>query len=173
MAIFKEATADDCQAIADIYRYYVDNTVVTFDETAPSVADWQARVETVTSVGRPFLVAVDEADGTVIGFGYLSSYRPKAGYAWCAEDAVYLAADRRGHGIASELLEQLVNYARLTDIRQIVSVVPVLDDASSVRMRERLGFRNVGVITRNGYKHGHWIDCAYLQLDLPGTVPAA
>ena len=53
------ATPEDAFAIQNIYRYYVDNTAITFELEVPSVKEFQERI-TKTLERYPYLVAEEE-----------------------------------------------------------------------------------------------------------------
>lgn len=61
------ATPEDAFAIQNIYRYYVDNTAITFELEVPSVKEFQERI-TKTLERYPYLVA--EEEGEVIAYAY-------------------------------------------------------------------------------------------------------
>ena len=56
------ATPEDAFAIQNIYRYYVDNTAITFELEVPSVKEFQERI-TKTLERYPYLVAEEEGEG--------------------------------------------------------------------------------------------------------------
>ena len=47
----------DLAQVAGIFAHYVTRSVVTFETDPPTVADWRARLDTLDSLGLPFLVA--------------------------------------------------------------------------------------------------------------------
>ena len=58
--------------------------------------------------------------------------------------------------------------------RQIIAVIgDGTPDSPSVKLHERLGFRDCGALEGSGYKHGRWLDTAFMQLALNGgnTAP--
>ena len=55
------ATPEDAFAIQNIYRYYVDNTAITFELEVPSVKEFQERI-TKTLERYPYLVAEEEGE---------------------------------------------------------------------------------------------------------------
>ncbi|MEY9873949.1 L-amino acid N-acyltransferase YncA [Streptacidiphilus sp. MAP12-33] len=157
--MIRPAESTDLAAVAAIYAHYVRETVITFDENPPSVADWAAKAETLST----FLVA--EIDGEIAGYAYVSQYRPKAAYRHTGEDSIYLAPGRTGLGLGSALLDALVTACRKTELRQLVAVIADGGDAS-VALHRRLGFEPVGTLRAVGFKHGRWIDTALMQLTL-------
>lgn len=60
----------DLGRVAEIFAHYVTHSVVTFETEPPTVADWQARLDTLAGNGLPFLVA--RTGGEVAGYGYVS-----------------------------------------------------------------------------------------------------
>ncbi|HEX3925530.1 MAG TPA: GNAT family N-acetyltransferase, partial [Streptosporangiaceae bacterium] len=51
------ATPADLAGVAGIFAHYVTHSLVTFEDTPPSVTDWARRLDQVTGLGLPFLVA--------------------------------------------------------------------------------------------------------------------
>ena len=49
------AESVDAQALLDIYRYYVENTAITFECEVPSLAEFCQRIENISS-RYPYLV---------------------------------------------------------------------------------------------------------------------
>lgn len=73
--LIRPATAGDLPAVAAVYAHYVDTSVVTFDEIAPELPFWEARLRELGERDLPFLVA--DADGEVAGYAFASQWRPK------------------------------------------------------------------------------------------------
>ncbi len=171
MVSIRPATAADCPAVTAIYGHYVEHTVATFDYEAPTVAHWEAKLAAIRAADRPFVVAVDDADGTgdavVIGFAYLSSFRDKKAYAWTAEDTIYLDPKAGGRGIGGALLGALIEAADPANVRQMIAVIAATGGEASVALHAKHGFVEVGRTPAVGYKFGQWIDCIYMQRALP------
>lgn len=164
MVTIRPAAAADCDAIADIYRHYVEHTVATFDYAAPTVEAWTTKLAAIRSAARPFLVAVeDDPDAIVVGFAYLGSFREKYAYAWTTEDTIYLRPDAGGRGIGSALLGALLAAAEPHNVRQIIAVIAATGGEASVALHAKHGFAEVGRTPSVGFKFGQWIDCIYMQ----------
>jgi len=84
----EKATPAVLDAVARIYAHYVTESVATFEENVPTVADWQVRFDDFAARGLPFLVA--RVDGEVAGYAYAGPWRPKPAYRHTAEDTIYL-----------------------------------------------------------------------------------
>src|ERR1700716_3727837 len=96
------AVPADLERVAAIFAHYVTGSVVTFEDTPPSVADWRRRVDDLAGRGLPVLVA--KTGGEVAGYAYAAPWRPKPAYRHTVEDSVYLAPDRTGRGLGRRLL---------------------------------------------------------------------
>ncbi|MCX6470234.1 MAG: GNAT family N-acetyltransferase [Corynebacteriales bacterium] len=171
-ATVRTATSADCPQIAEIYRHYVENSVITFDYESPSVDDWEERLAAITARGRPFVVAVEPDDtgaDTVLGYAYLGEFRTKHAYDWTTEDSIYLRPDATGRRLGSTLLEALLTGLDPSSVRRVVAVISIISSDVSIRLHQRFGFVQTGVLQSIGYKNGRWIDCAVLQYTVPGT----
>src|SRR5471030_1627612 len=90
----RAATTTDAAAIADIYRHYVLETAISFEETPPTTAEFEARV--LATPRLPWLVAGRE--DAVVGYCYASRHAARASYRWSADVSVYVAPGERGAG---------------------------------------------------------------------------
>ncbi|MFD5462078.1 GNAT family N-acetyltransferase [Kitasatospora sp. NPDC127059] len=160
-SVIRPAAPADLGAVASIYTHYVRHTVVTFDETSPSPATWQQRLDDLTAQGLPFLVA--EVDGEVAGYAYAAPWRPKPAYRHTAENSIYLAPTHTGRGLGTALLEALLDACTKTRIRQLIAVIADSGSDASGALHRRYGFTDAGRLTAVGHKHGRWIDTVLMQ----------
>ncbi|MFJ3497591.1 GNAT family N-acetyltransferase [Streptomyces sp. NPDC086091] len=167
--VVRAATAADLDRVAEIYAFYVLHTVATFEETPPGAAGWRARLDDLAARGLPFLVA--EVSGEVVGYAYAGPWRPKPAYRHTAETSVYLARDRRGHGLGGTLLAALLTACAGTPVRRLIAVVAADDTtgAASIALHGRHGFTQAGRLTAVGFKHGRWIDTVLMERAVGGV----
>ncbi|MFD7499494.1 GNAT family N-acetyltransferase [Streptomyces sp. NPDC059850] len=163
--LIRPATRADLRSVADIYAHYVQQTVITFDSTPPTVADWEERLDAFTGRGLPFLVA--DVSGAVAGYAYASPWRPKPAYQYTVEDTIYLAPDATGRGLGSALLESLITEATRAGKQRMIAVIADTGSDVSAALHRRFGFTDAGRLTAVGHKHGRWIDTLLLQRSLP------
>ncbi|OIK02113.1 GNAT family N-acetyltransferase [Streptomyces monashensis] len=162
--VVRPATSADLQAVADIYAYYVRHTVATFEETPPTVADWQDRLDGLTGRRLPFLVAT--SDGAITGFALAAPWRPKPAYRSTVEDTVYLAPDAVGRGMGTALLDAVVTGSARAGMRQMIAVIADTGNDASRALHRRFGFADAGHLVRVGHKHGRWVDTFLMQREL-------
>ena len=82
-------SAEDLARCLEIYNYYIENTVITFEETPLSAEAWTDRIRRIRDA-YPFLVA--EEDGVIVGYAYLDSYNSRSAYRYTADLSIYPAA---------------------------------------------------------------------------------
>ena len=173
MPLLRAATAGDLEgifAIADDAVLHSTATMETEPRPASERLDW---LRAHDRAAYPVLVVTCEDEpGRVAGWGCLSPWSPRPGYAPTCEDTVYVAADRRGRGLGRLLLAELVAHARRTGRRWVIARISG-DNAASLRLHESLGFRTLGVMPRCGSKLGRLVDvhvlgCELLPVPEPG-----
>ena len=158
--MIRDARESDAAAIAAIYAHHVLHGTATYDLEPPHVEDFATKIRNVEAAGWPYIVDVE--DGEVAGFAYATQIRDRPGYAWTAEDSLYVHPDQRGKGVGTSLLEELCARAEACGFRQMVGVIGGAEPAS-IRVHARCGFREVGRAYGVGWKHGRGLDNVYMQ----------
>lgn len=161
----RDTRTENLPTIAAIYADYVDNTTVTFAETAPTLADWQERLTDTTARGLPFLTAEDH--GEVVGMAYCTPWKTKTAYRYTAESTIYLSPAAAGRGLGTTLLTTLLDRCTTAGIREVIAVIADNGNKASERLHERCGFTQAGRLTGVGVKHGKTLDTVLLQRSLP------
>lgn len=170
----RDATVSDAPAITEIYTHYVNTSVATLAEKAPSLAQTAAQIQQTRSpaVDLPYVVATVTASGPVCGYAYAAPWNDRAGYRPAAADSVYIHPDAQGRGIGRRLLEALVQRlvvsSTKTQLLAAMSVPPgqVAETLAAGRLHARMGFKCVGRLEKVGFKFGQVLDVATYQLDL-------
>ena len=155
----RRAELGDAAAIRAIYNPQVESSTVTFDLVPRSMAEQEAWIEARTGA-HAALVA--EIDGELVGFGSLSPYRDRAGYATTVEDSVYIAPGRQSLGVGTALLGALVDTAVDHGFHTIMARV-VGGHEASIALHLGAGFEVVGTERQVGRKLGRWLDVVLLQ----------
>jgi L-amino acid N-acyltransferase YncA len=159
------AELSDAEPLRRIYNAEVLGSTATFDLRARTVeeqSDWMAEHQGT----YPVVVAVDD-DGTILGFGSLSTYRDRPSYATTVENSVYVDTGRRGAGTGRALLDELVRLGTLHGFHSMIARVGG-DNTASIALHEACGFEPVGVEREIGRKFNRWLDVAVLQRMLGG-----
>jgi L-amino acid N-acyltransferase YncA len=159
--VIRFSNEEDVEAITAIYGLHVSQGTSSFEIEPPTIDEMKRRRHSLLEQGYPYFVA-DRA-GRVVGYTYVSAYRPRAAYQNTVENSVYLHPDVYRRGIGSALLHALIEACEAQGFRQMVAVVGDSANVSSIRLHERLNFRLVGTLRSVGNKHGRWLDTVLLQ----------
>jgi len=152
----------DAKQIADIYNYYVLNSVVTFDEVPFTETAFRDRIFSISST-YPFLVY--EEENMVLGYAYANMFRQKPAYKNTVETTIYLANEAQGKQIGTKLYGSLLNLLR--DQKYHVAIGGLtLPNEASVKLHEKLGFEQVAHFKEVGYKFNQWLDVGFWELIL-------
>ncbi len=151
-------------AIREIYAWHVINGIASFETEPPSLDVMLARRTSVLEKGLPWLAA--KQDGQVLGYCYLGLYRTRYAYRFTVEDSVYIHPDLGGQGIGSRLLADVIKRAERGGWRQMLAIIGNSENTGSIRLHEKLGFSQTGIMTAVGFKHGRWIDTLLMQRTL-------
>ena len=156
------ARPTDAEAIRTIYNREVATSTATFDLVPRTLAEQQAWLA-ARSGAHAAVVAVDgPGEGEVVGFGSLSPYRDRPAYRTTVEDSVYVRADRRGCGVGSLVLEELLTVAVASGFHAVMARIVDGHDAS-IALHRRHHFALVGVEREIGRKFGRWLDVVVMQ----------
>lgn len=159
--------ADDAPEITKIYNYYVEQTVITFEEQLVNADEITQRIDNVLSAGHFWLVA--ELAGKVVGYAYSSPWKTRSAYRFSCEISVYLTNEVKGRGLGTQLLEDLFSLLEKTDINAVIGGITLPNDAS-VALHEKFGMTKVAHFENVGYKFGQWLDVGYWQKNLKNHV---
>lgn len=157
----RDAVPADLPAISAIYAHHVRHGSGTFEEEPPPEAELARRIAAVQDKGWPWLVA--EENGLILGFAYLSQFRPRSAYRFAGEDSVYVRNDIRGQGVGKALVAALLRRAEECGFRQVFAVIGDSENVGSIGLHVSLGFRQVGVMRSAGAKFGRWLDVVTMQ----------
>lgn len=161
----RDANGEDLPRIAALYGREVRGGTATFELEPPSLEDMARRFDAVGRHGLPWLVA--EVDGAFAGYAYASPFRPRPAYRYGVEISIYVEEAARGRGVGRELLEALIARVRAMGLRHLIGAISDSEtSAASIALHRALGFREVGVYRRVGWKFDRWLDVTLMQLDL-------
>ncbi len=160
--MIRHARLADAKELADIYKYYVEETVITFDICAPSVAEMENRI--IQYIKKyPWLVY--EIDDKIVGYAYANQFKKKVAYDTTLEISIYFHKDfcSQGYGkeILKALLKQLKNYPYYVAIACIT-----YPNEKSQRLFEKFGFNYVGKYNNVGRKFDQWLSVVDYELQI-------
>lgn len=151
----------DADQIADIYRPFVTDTTVSFEEVPPSADEMRGRIASA------HLWLVDVVEGRVQGYAYATAHRSRHAYRFTTETSIYVPTHLHRSGIGRPLYQALLD--QLTELGLATAVAGItLPNEASVRFHEAMGFTEVGVFPQVGFKFGQWHDTIWMARPLAG-----
>ncbi len=169
--IIRLATGDDAPAIQTIYAPFCEaGSHVSFEVEPPSVEEMRRRVVKTLAM-HPWLVA--EEDSQILGYVYAGPHRERAAYRWSVDVSVYIGEGRRRAGVGRGLYRSLFEVLRLQGFVTAFAGATLPNEAS-VGLHRAVGFEEVGVYRRVGFKAEAWRDVIWWRLTLrePPAEPA-
>jgi phosphinothricin acetyltransferase len=154
--------AGDAEAVLEIYQAGLDGGEASFETTAPTWPTFDA--------GRlPAHRYVAAVGDTVVGWVAVSPVSSRPVYEGVVEHSVYVAPAARGHGVGAALLDALIASTEAAGIWTIQSSV-FPDNAASLSVHRRAGFRVVGTREKIARHHGRWRDTVLLERRSPTVM---
>ena len=169
MVLIRLATEQDAAGIAEVYRPYVEDSRISFEDSPPDAAEMARRLRGERRRFHPWLVAAEGT--TILGFANSSPFRSRRAYRWTVETGIYLATDACGRGIGRALLDRLLNLLERQGYVAAIGAIALPND-TSVRLHEALGFVPAGTYRGTGFKQGEWIDVGLWQKELAPRTAA-
>lgn len=147
--------AEHAERVLAIYQAGIDTGNATFETRVPS---WEAFDASKLPGHR--LVAV--LDGEVAGWTAVTAVSDRCVYAGVVEHSVYVAPEAQGAGVGTALLRALIASTEAAGIWTIQSgIFP--ENAASIAVHRRAGFREVGRRERIGQRDGRWRDVILME----------
>ena len=160
--VIRPCTSHDIAAICAIYNYYIESTVITFEETPVSIEQMRARIDVITQT-YPWLVC--ELEGEIIGYAYASQWKERSAYKHTAEVTVYLHREKTGMGAGSALYRELFAQLQQQGMHVLLACI-ALPNLASEKLHESFGFTQAAHFPEVGFKFNRWIDIGYWQKTL-------
>ncbi|MEU2823154.1 N-acetyltransferase family protein [Streptomyces bacillaris] len=153
-------TAKHAEQVLAIYQAGIDEGNATFETSPPS---WE--VFDAAKLPEHRFAALDES-GLVLGWVAASKVSDRSAYAGVVEHSVYVHPSARSRGVASSLLKALVDSTERAGLWTIQSgIFP--ENAASLAVHQRAGFRVIGTRERIGCHRGIWRDVVLIERRSP------
>ncbi|URM97202.1 N-acetyltransferase family protein [Actinomadura madurae] len=158
----REMRAEDADRVLEIYQLGLDTGEASFETTAPTWEEFDA-----AKLDRYRYVATG-AEGDVLGWIAAGRVSARRCYAGVVEHSVYISPDARGLGLGAALLDAFIAATEAGGIWTVqAGIFP--ENAASLRMHARAGFRTVGTRRRIGRLNGRWRDVVLLERRSPAV----
>lgn len=153
--VIEPMRADDWEAVRAIYLEGIATGNATFETSAPSWEEWDAK-------HLPNCRLVARANGEVIGWVALLPVSTRKVYAGVVEESVYIAEKARGQGVGKALLNAVIAESERAGIWTIQTAI-FAENTASIALHKSCGFREVGYRERIGQMNGVWRNTVMLE----------
>ncbi|MBA8759546.1 GNAT family N-acetyltransferase [Staphylococcus schleiferi subsp. coagulans] len=161
--MIRQAQVNDLTQIQEIYNHAIKHTTAVYTYETVTLEERENWFQTKQQLQQP--VFVYERNGEVLGFATYGQFRNWPAYQFTIEHSLYVSPNARREGIASQLLENIIQDARE---KQVQTMMAGIDDQNiqSKLLHEKFGFRHMGTLEKVGYKFDQWLDLAFYQIQL-------
>src|SRR6056297_315043 len=148
--IVRTMEASDWEDVSRIYLEGIATGLATFEIQAHTYQYWdKAHSEECRLVA--------ENDDEIMGWAALSPVSSRCVYGGVGEVSVYVSNKSRGKGVGQLLMTHLIKESEKAGFWTIQSgIFP--ENAASIKLHEKTGFRYIGKRERIGKLHGIWKD---------------
>jgi len=144
-------------AIRDVREHELDSVLALNNAAGPGILPLDAaRVRQFYDEAEYFRVA--ERDGALAAYAYAGPFHTRSAYRFTVENSVYVAKERAREGIGTLIMRRLIRECEARGMRQMIARIGDSDNAASIRLHRKLGFRRVGELSQVGFKFGRWWD---------------
>jgi L-amino acid N-acyltransferase YncA len=166
-ARIRPATPADAASINTIYNHYVRTSTCTWHLTEETL---EGRIKWLKGRTPAHPVLVIESNGQVLGWGSLSAYNTRQGWAKTVEDSIFIHHAHHGQGLGKMLLSELLERAAVLGHQFVIARISG-EQAPSLRLHASLGFAQAGLLKGVGHKFDQDLDCVYLLKSLRKSQP--
>ena len=154
---------EDLLDILKIYNDAILNTTAVYTYEAKTLEEREQWFNSKFNSNEP--IWVYEINNRVVGYATFVSFRDWPAYLYTIEHFIYVDINYRGQGIASQLLNILIYYAKNEGYRTIVAGIDATNK-ESIKLHEKFNFTYAGTVRKVRYKFERWLDLSFYQLDL-------
>ncbi|PLL11448.1 GNAT family N-acetyltransferase [Tabrizicola sp. TH137] len=158
--MIRDATARDAAGIAAIWNPVIRDTSITFNSAEKTEADIAGLIADRQAAGHAFLLA--EEAGRIAGFASYAQFRAGTGYGRTMEHTILLDPVAQGRGLGRALMRALEDHARAAGMTALIGGVSAENSAGRA-FHARMGFAEVAILQRVGFKFGRTMDLVLMQ----------
>lgn len=152
---FRILSKVDWKEVSKIYKEGIDTGNATFETKVPTWDEWNN-----SHIDDCRIIA--EIDNEVVGWSALSPVSSRCVYGGVAEVSVYVSPKFSGQKMGTLLLEKLIIESEKNGIWTLQAGV-FRENIRSIKIHERLDFRQVGYREKIGKMKGIWRDTILLE----------
>lgn len=164
--IIRSMKPEDTENILAIYSPYIETTAITCECSKPKLDEFRKRIINISN-HYPFIVA--ELNGVIIGYAYANHFNSRYAFRFSVETSIYISLDMHKKGIGTILYKELEEQLKRLGIKNLYANIVSSDNADenltgeSLFFHKKLGFKEVGKLTKCAYKFNKWYDIIWME----------
>ncbi len=158
----RKAMEEDAKAIARIYNWYVLNTPISFETELVSDDEMRRRI---LNKRLKYDWIVGEVDQEIVGYAHYGAFSEMPVYKHTVQSAIYIPLKNIGRGFGKTIYSNLIDSAKKHGFLEMVMLI-ALPNPGNVALHRKMGFKEVGILRKVGYKFEKHIDVGIWQLSL-------
>lgn len=161
----RSAQLDNLESIQKIYNHEVLNGMATWNDTAYNLVHFQNWFHQLEQQNFPLFVIQDLQNNKIAGYADYSTFRQITGFKNTVEHSIFIDPNYARLGLGLKLLQHLIAHAKEQHLHVMVAAIDH-ENLASIRLHEKLGFKQTGYMPQVGQKFGKWRDLVLMQLIL-------
>ncbi|MEK4628903.1 MAG: N-acetyltransferase family protein [Solibacillus sp.] len=149
---------EDISEILNIYQAGINTGIATFETTVPNIATWHQKYHS----SLRFLY---EENQKILGWISITPISSRATYQGVGEVSVYILPEAHGKGIATMLLQYLIEQAKAQNYWMLQSSI-FQNNLASIQLHQKTGFRTVGIRKGIAQRNGQWQNTVIMEKHL-------
>ncbi|MEL4026986.1 N-acetyltransferase family protein [Lysinibacillus endophyticus] len=149
---------EDIPDVLTIYQLGIDTGIATFETMAPSVDEWDKKF-------HPKLRYVFEENKNILGWVSVTPVSSREVYKGVGEVSIYIHPHAKGKGGGTQLLQHLIEQAKLLDYWMLQASIFEVNTAS-IQLHKKVGFHVVGVRKGIARKNDQWMNTVLMDQHL-------
>ena len=156
--IIREFADGDAKAVLDIFNYFARESPAVYSETELGIE----HIEQFIKSARLFYVLISEEK--VIGFGFVSPYKPFKNFSHTGVLTYFILPEYTGKGLGSDLFNHIIEEGKKIGITNYLAHISS-KNVQSLNFHKKHGFEEAGKFSNVGTKFGNYFDVIWVQKD--------
>jgi phosphinothricin acetyltransferase len=158
--IIRKAERSDVPAMREIFNEVLRNSNSIYREDEVTLEERYAWFDDKIQHGYPIFGAYEGE--LLIGYAGYGTWRAAQGYRKTVELTIYVAAEARGSGIGSALMQTIIDQAIADGYHVMIGAIDSANQ-SSIDFHKYFGFTETARMPEVALKNGHWLNLVFMQ----------
>ncbi len=151
----------DLAEMLTIFNHFARESFAVYSDSELNISQFKKMIE------QARIILVLLRNEKLIGFGYISSYKPYSNFERTGVLTYFIRADYTGKGYGTKLFDELILRGKRVGITNYLAHVSSKNE-QSLRFHEKHGFEEVGRFKNVAVKFGELIDVVWVQKQYGG-----